>query len=239
MTDGAPRPAGKGMMGMFDQAYNAFTRDAGPYGAVRGNSNATTPETTPRSAPQDQASITMAQFAQLMDQKLKPLQDEVKSVKQAVTTTSEEVVAIRAALGQQMQATADLNQRVGNVEYSNDWYWKNLDGRLKTIEGGIADKAEQAVAASMTKLGVDLGQMQKDVVALKQQDPASTGSKTKTSKPMSEKEQIREICDKIESRFPEGEAEPARAGCFMLPLAKRPSCRPITLIMTSSMETST
>ena len=76
----------------------------------------------------------MAQFAQLMDQKLKPLQDEVKAVKTAVNLTNDEVGAIRTALGQQMQATSDLKQRVGNIEYSSDWYWKNLDGRLKSIE---------------------------------------------------------------------------------------------------------
>ena len=210
MTDGALQTAGKGMLGVFDQAYNVFNRDPGPYGAVRGNSTTTTPETTPPAAQQDQASITIAQFSLLMDKKLKPLQDEVKSVKTAVNSTNDEVGAIRTALGQQMQATSDLKQRVGNIEYSSDWYWKNLDGRLKSIEGGIVNEAEKAVAASMTKMGVDVGQLQQEVVALQQRDPAPTGSKTKTSKQMSEKEQIREICDKIEPRFPEGVAEPAK-----------------------------
>ena len=67
MTDGALQTAGKGMLGVFDQAYNVFNRDPGPYGAVRGNSTTTTPETTPPAAQQDQASITIAQFSLLMD----------------------------------------------------------------------------------------------------------------------------------------------------------------------------
>ena len=83
-----------------------------------------------------------------------------------------------------------------------------LDTRLKVIESSdkqvIASAADAAVATSMEKVGVSIGQLQRDMAAMKSGQHAvhtrGTGGRdrARNGPEMSEKDQIIEIRDKIE-----------------------------------------
>ena len=147
----------------------------------------------------------MEAFSAMLDNKLGPLQSSVDSMNQKLES---------------------LNTRMTTNEQGLNWCYNkfySFENSLQQAALVAADAAvkkhigaelENAALEAVEKQGADVSQtveaLQAQVQELQQRGPAPTGSKTKTKNPkqMSEKEQILEICDKIELRFPEGVAEP-------------------------------
>ena len=169
-------------------------RDSSPYGAVRANSPG-----TPRVMP-GSTGITKEEMAEM----LRPMQGSLSTINEKLSGPQTYVKQVDDNVNQTWKTmderTQALNTRLINIEQSNSQV--------------IASAAEAAVTASMAKVGVTVGQLQREMAAMKsgQQAVHTRGSggrdRAQNGPEMSEQEQIKEIRDKIEFRFTSGELEP-------------------------------